>query len=111
MKSDVLFALSLRGSYPNHFAGYDLVGQENVGYPLIDFIEDLLLPSQVNCSLPYFFHAGETSEYFTVSAPKVRFGNFCIVDNSGVNHHCKGLQRHRLIILLGRCVVPKRTQK
>ncbi|XP_038049532.1 adenosine deaminase 2-like isoform X3 [Patiria miniata] len=60
VKSDVSLALSLRDTYPDHFAGYDLVGREDAGYPLIHFIQELLLPSQLNRSLPYFFHAGET---------------------------------------------------
>ncbi|XP_022108665.1 adenosine deaminase 2-like isoform X3 [Acanthaster planci] len=60
VKGDINLALSLRDAYPDHFAGYDLVGQEDAGYPLIHFINELLLPSQMNRSLPYFFHAGET---------------------------------------------------
>ena len=48
--------------YPDHFAGYDIVGQEDGGTPLIDYIQALLYPSQQGISLPYFFHAGETSE-------------------------------------------------
>ncbi|XP_033752918.1 adenosine deaminase AGSA-like [Pecten maximus] len=46
--------------FPDFFVGYDLVGQEDPGIPLIDYISALLYPSQHNINLPYFFHAGET---------------------------------------------------
>ena len=51
--------------YPDHFAGYDIVGQEDGGTPLIDYIQALLYPSQQGISLPYFFHAGETRWEFS----------------------------------------------
>lgn len=38
--------------------GFDLVGQEDLGKPLVNFIPELMkLPVDAN----YFFHAGETS--------------------------------------------------
>ena len=48
--------------YPKYFAGYDLVGQEDPGIPLVNYIDALLYPSRQNppIKLPYFFHAGET---------------------------------------------------
>ena len=54
----------MRKKFPNFFAGYDLVGQEDPGYPLIYFLDELLYPSQQRppIDLPYFFHAGETGK-------------------------------------------------
>uniref|UniRef100_A0A1L8DQF0 Adenosine deaminase n=1 Tax=Nyssomyia neivai TaxID=330878 RepID=A0A1L8DQF0_9DIPT len=50
-------AVKLHKAYPDFLAGFDLVGQEDKGLPLIDFAEEILkLPK----SLKFFFHAGET---------------------------------------------------
>lgn len=59
---EVKLAISLMQKYPDHFAGYDLVGQEDPGKTLLYYLQDLLYPSQQHppASLPYFFHAGET---------------------------------------------------
>ncbi|XP_078680475.1 adenosine deaminase 2-like [Branchiostoma floridae x Branchiostoma belcheri] len=59
---DVAKAVKLRAMFPSFFAGYDLVGQEDPGHPLVYFLDTLLQPSQQNppVNLPYFFHAGET---------------------------------------------------
>jgi len=43
-------------------AGFDLIGFEDEGHPLVYFIDELLSPSQRGIDLPYFFHAGETSK-------------------------------------------------
>ena len=64
VKASINLALKLRDSFPDHFAGFDLVGEEDTGYPLFYYINELLIPSQTNRSLPYFFHAGETGEEF-----------------------------------------------
>ena len=55
----------MRQKFPHFFAGYDLVGQEDPGYPLIYFLDELLYPFQQKppIDLPYFFHAGETGKY------------------------------------------------
>nr|ALL27025.1 adenosine deaminase [Phlebotomus perniciosus] len=48
----------LHEQYPNFMAGFDLVGQEDKGRPLIDFSKEILgLPDSIN----FFFHAGETN--------------------------------------------------
>jgi len=52
-------AIKLREQFPDYLAGLDIVGHEDAGPPLIDFIDVLLQSSQ---TLPYFFHAGETSQ-------------------------------------------------
>ena len=61
---EVMKSLKWRQQYPDHFAGYDLVGQEDPGIPLIDYLDALLYPSQQDppINLPYFFHAGETGQ-------------------------------------------------
>ncbi|WAR03645.1 AGSA-like protein [Mya arenaria] len=50
-------------AFPEHFAGYDLVGQEDPGRTLLSYLDELLYPSTLDppVNLPYFFHAGETS--------------------------------------------------
>ena len=45
---------------PDFFIGFDLVGQEDLGRPLIDFAEDLLWAKN-HSGLHFFFHAGETN--------------------------------------------------
>lgn len=50
-------AKDVKKDMPDIFAGFDLVGQEDLGEPLIEFAPQLLEASE---SLDYFFHAGET---------------------------------------------------
>jgi len=47
---------SLMEKLPGFVIGFDLVGQEDLGKPLVDFV-DLLLGK----NFPYYFHAGETN--------------------------------------------------
>ncbi|KAH3890399.1 adenosine deaminase AGSA-like [Dreissena polymorpha] len=60
---DIKMSLQLMADFPDYFGGYDLVGQEDPGLPLIDYLDALRYPSTLNppVNLPYFFHAGETS--------------------------------------------------
>ncbi|XP_070150821.1 adenosine deaminase 2 [Polyergus mexicanus] len=44
--------------YPNFVIGFDLVGQEDKGEPLIKFVDKL---NAVNPKIKFFFHAGETN--------------------------------------------------
>lgn len=50
----------LKETHPNFIAGFDLVGQEDLGKPLCEFINELR-----NCTpdTKFFFHAGETDWY------------------------------------------------
>lgn len=49
---------NLHEKFPTFLAGFDLVGQEDKGRPLIDFSKEILkLPSTIN----FYFHAGETN--------------------------------------------------
>ena len=52
---EVKRAITLMQKFPDHFAGFDVAGQEDA----------LLYPSQLSplVDLPYFFHAGETGRY------------------------------------------------
>jgi adenosine deaminase CECR1 len=55
---------TLLNDFPSFVAGFDLVGQEDLGRPLIEFAAGLLkLPEDVQ----FFFHAGETNWYGTKS--------------------------------------------
>jgi len=55
-------AIMLHKQFPNYMAGFDLVSVEDGGHPLVYFINEFLYPSQTGVDLPYFFHAGETSQ-------------------------------------------------
>ncbi|CAH0546065.1 unnamed protein product [Brassicogethes aeneus] len=44
--------------YPDFIAGFDLVGQEDLGKPLSEFIPQLL---EIKDQTKFFFHAGETN--------------------------------------------------
>lgn len=48
----------LMKKYPDFVVGFDLVGQEDMGRPLTDYVERLL---QVPNNVSFFFHAGETN--------------------------------------------------
>ncbi|XP_055535540.1 adenosine deaminase 2-like [Wyeomyia smithii] len=48
----------LHQKFPTFVAGFDLVGQEDLGRPHSDFNERLL---KMNPSIQFFFHAGETN--------------------------------------------------
>ncbi|XP_017003528.2 adenosine deaminase 2 [Drosophila takahashii] len=51
-------AVELNKEFPTFMVGFDLVGQEELGRPLIDFVEPLLkMPEHIN----FYFHAGETN--------------------------------------------------
>ncbi|KAI5638720.1 adenosine/AMP deaminase domain-containing protein [Phthorimaea operculella] len=51
-------AKEIKRKLPNFFAGFDLVGQEDLGRPLKDFLPEL---EEEMDELDYFFHAGETN--------------------------------------------------
>ena len=48
----------LQGKYPHFFVGFDLVGQEDLGRPLVDFAQKLIELLKVHPNLQFFFHAG-----------------------------------------------------
>lgn len=50
----------VRRAYPNFIVGFDLVGQEDKGQPLVNFLDTLL---DIGKETQFFFHAGETNWY------------------------------------------------
>ncbi|EFA84902.1 adenosine deaminase-related growth factor [Heterostelium album PN500] len=65
--SQMEYALELRNQYPEIFIGYDLVGPEDEGYPLIYFIDQFMdiikKGADKQYPLDFYFHAGETLLY------------------------------------------------
>ncbi|KUI74389.1 Adenosine deaminase CECR1-A [Cytospora mali] len=59
-------AITTKMEFPHLLAGYDLVGQEDLGRPLADVLPELfwfrkqLADEGMAESMPFFFHAGET---------------------------------------------------
>ncbi|XP_040577454.1 adenosine deaminase 2-A [Lepeophtheirus salmonis] len=51
----------LRHYLPNLVRGFDLVGQEDKGKPLIRFIKTLIKMKQMDPEIEFVFHAGETN--------------------------------------------------
>ncbi len=57
------FAISTKAAFPHLLAGFDLVGQEDLGRPLVDAAPELLWfrrqCADEGVEMPFFFHAGE----------------------------------------------------
>ncbi len=53
-------AAELQEKHPEFFIGFDLVGQEDLGKPLVDFAPQLIQARANYPNLKFFFHAGET---------------------------------------------------
>ncbi|TRY54540.1 hypothetical protein DNTS_033404, partial [Danionella cerebrum] len=64
-KQKVEEAMVLQQNFPDIMAGFDFVGQEDLGRPLWYFKEALSLPEVKGVDLPFFFHAGETDRQGT----------------------------------------------
>lgn len=54
----------LRKKYPNFIIGFDMVGQEDIGKPLSDYVHKL---KEISQDGRFYFHAGETN-YFNTDA-------------------------------------------
>ncbi|KAG7303385.1 hypothetical protein JYU34_011880 [Plutella xylostella] len=54
----------IKAELPDFFAGFDLVGQEDLGVPLKEFVPQLSAGAD---ELDYFFHAGETNWFGTTT--------------------------------------------
>jgi hypothetical protein len=52
----------MKDEMPEYFAGFDLVGQEDKGSPLLTFLPQLLDASDKG--IKFFFHAGETGKIY-----------------------------------------------
>lgn len=57
-------ARKLKLDMPDLFAGFDLVGQEDLGKPLLDFLPAL---AEAKDEINYYFHGGETNWFGTSS--------------------------------------------
>lgn len=57
-------ALAQKQKFPYLISGYDLVGQEDLGQPLLELAPELVWFRRqteiLNVTIPFFFHAGET---------------------------------------------------
>ncbi|XP_078529780.1 adenosine deaminase 2-like isoform X2 [Lissotriton helveticus] len=60
-KDTIQTAIQLKAQFPEMLAGFDMVGEEDKGYPLWYFKDALQMPASQGADLPYFFHAGETN--------------------------------------------------
>ncbi len=49
---------SLQEQFPDFLVGFDMVGQEDLGYPLIDFADILIQAKENHPNIEYYFHAG-----------------------------------------------------
>ncbi|XP_037950031.1 adenosine deaminase 2-like isoform X5 [Teleopsis dalmanni] len=54
--------IEIKEKYPDFVAGFDVVGQEELGRPLRDFVPQLL---NVPNNIDFYFHAGETNWFGT----------------------------------------------
>lgn len=57
-------ARQIKAELPDMFAGFDLVGQEDIGKPLLDFLPVL---REAKKYMNFYFHGGETNWFGTVS--------------------------------------------
>jgi len=53
----------MKATFPDSFAGFDLVGQEDKGFPLLHYLPELLDAASKN--VKFFFHSGETGKYLS----------------------------------------------
>lgn len=60
----IKIALEIQKRMPDFLGGFDLVGQEDLGVPLVEFMHEL---AEIQKSIPLFLHAGETNWYGTSS--------------------------------------------
>eukprot|EP00736_Rhodelphis_marinus_P003807 Rmarinus@m.703 len=64
LRSELDKAVALRDKYPSLVVAFDLVGNEDRGYSLLEYIEPLL---EYKGRIPYAFHAGETFDAYGAS--------------------------------------------
>ncbi|KAK6538878.1 hypothetical protein TWF694_010436 [Orbilia ellipsospora] len=65
IENNMRYCVEVYKKYPDIIAGFDLVGQEDLGRPLVDLLPELkyfeTLCAQENVTIPFFFHAGEVN--------------------------------------------------
>jgi adenosine deaminase CECR1 len=61
---DMKNCLEMKAQFPDLILGYDLVGQEDLGRPLVDLLPELFWfkkrCAEEGVDIPFYFHAGET---------------------------------------------------
>ncbi|KAK3117160.1 hypothetical protein LTR53_001739 [Teratosphaeriaceae sp. CCFEE 6253] len=61
---DMMECITMKQRFPNLIAGYDLVGQEDLGRPLSELTPELFwfkkTCAEEGVNIPFYFHAGET---------------------------------------------------
>ncbi|XP_046964339.1 adenosine deaminase 2-like [Vanessa cardui] len=58
IRKSIELARRIKEELPDMFAGFDLVGQEDLGKPLVDFLPAL---TEAKDDINYYFHGGETN--------------------------------------------------
>jgi adenosine deaminase CECR1 len=88
--------LQLKQKYPDVIAGFDLVGAEDTGRPLADYLVPLIAfqerVKELGIDLPFLFHAGETLDdggqtdgnlYDAILLGTKRIGHGCVTSVCG----------------------------
>ncbi|CAH2093626.1 unnamed protein product [Euphydryas editha] len=88
----IRLARAIKIDMPDIFAGFDLVGEEDLGSPLIEFIPQLLNASK---DFDYFFHAGETNWYGTLTDENLVDAILLGAKRIG---HAYGITKHPLLM-------------
>jgi len=87
----------LMAKYPDLVVGFDLVGQEDAGRPLIDFLPELLNVSDAELGQhtpPFYFHAGETDEVGL--GPDLNLYDAILLNSTRIGHGYS-LARHPML--------------
>ncbi|KAG6438603.1 hypothetical protein O3G_MSEX000084 [Manduca sexta] len=92
LKEYIKIAKELKKQLPDFLAGFDLVGQEDLGVPTKDFLPEL---TEASKDLDYFFHAGETNWYGTSSDENLVDA---IVLNTKRIGHAFAINKHPLLL-------------
>lgn len=92
VKKYIEIAREIKKKLPNILAGFDLVGQEDLGLPTKEFLPELV---EASSELNYFFHAGETNWYGSSSDENLVDA---IVLNSKRIGHAFALIKHPLLL-------------
>lgn len=94
IKEKVNMAMNLSRKFPETFAGFDLVGHEDMGQTLWEYKDALLIPYEKGFNLTYFFHAGETDWQSTVIDENMMDA---LLFNTSRLGHAYALARHPVI--------------
>ncbi|XP_013144576.1 PREDICTED: adenosine deaminase CECR1-like [Papilio polytes] len=93
IRKTINMARQVKQELPSFFAGFDLVGQEDLGRPLSDILPFL---AEAKNDLQYYFHGGETNWYGT-SADENLFD--AVLLGSKRIGHAYGLIKHPSLLM------------